>query len=828
MTILTAAPKGLKAANWIWLDGFDDAAAAGQFVLFRKIFLVDSLDSIPSDQPIPLQVSADTRYRLYLNGHSISFGPCKSYLGRWNYETVDNIRPWLREGQNVLAARVLRFSSTHPGCLSMIRSAQPGFLLACSLPQETIATDTSWKCYRDEATKLVDDDAWDYRLGPQFLGLNETVDGRLSLSYQNWTDVEYSDSTWPMAVIQRTSTRKMSPMLTPHRLVPREIPALTEEVAQFDGATKSSGSDSLSTSDWTQLVTAGVPVTVPANTVHTVDIFSSALTTGFIDLQCTLDGPEDDGVSVQLLYSECYETPWTDGQPRNKGDRTDFTNGELYGPSDTYTPHKGDNHYSPFWWRTFRYIHLTVTTAASPITFTGLSYRSTHYPLRVASTIQSSSPLLNDLWTVSLRTLQNCMHETYEDCPFYEQNQFAMDARTQILLTYLVSRDDRLARKTMRGFYASRRDDGLVETHYPCPGRAISIPTFSLFWVLMVWDHMVYFGDEALVRYYLGGIDGVLGYFERHLNEQGLVGQFDVDSGETWAFVDWVDEWRTPGRGFTGMAVPRAYYSHGAATFHSLLYAYTLLKASELCTFAGRHDTAREYKQRHGDLVAAVKAYCFDKDSGFFLDGPGTMDERSQHVQVFAVLAGCLDSEEEKHALMRKSVLEREKHSLAQASFAMGFYVFRAVALAGVYEECWPTLIQPWQTMLDQNLTTWAESSSMVRSDCHGWSAVPLYEIVTEVLGVEYRSAAYVERGDKREKEERNETIRIAPRRALADNMEASIVVGDISEENPDVISVAWEKGQELVLSTTRKEKVEVQVKKETEWVTKTFEMMKL
>lgn len=77
------------------------------------------------------------------------------------------------------------------------------------------------------------------------------------------------------------------------------------------------------------------------------------------------------------------------------------------------------------------------------------------------------------------------MHETYEDGPYYEQNQFAMDTRSQMLFTYVVARDDRLARKGLRELHASRclDDDGLVSTHFPSAGRAIRIPTFSLFWV---------------------------------------------------------------------------------------------------------------------------------------------------------------------------------------------------------------------------------------------------------------------------------------------------------------------------------------------------------
>lgn len=115
-------------AKWIWVPGFDDAAVKGQFVMFRKTF---SIGEKPTEDVL-LHVSADTRYRLYLNGKSISFGPCKSYLSHWYYETV-NITPLLREGKNELAAHVLRFSVAHDGCTNMARSPLPGFILHCEL-----------------------------------------------------------------------------------------------------------------------------------------------------------------------------------------------------------------------------------------------------------------------------------------------------------------------------------------------------------------------------------------------------------------------------------------------------------------------------------------------------------------------------------------------------------------------------------------------------------------------------------------------------------------------------------------------------------------------
>jgi alpha-L-rhamnosidase len=209
------------------------------------------------------------------------------------------------------------------------------------------------------------------------------------------------------------------------------------------------------------------------------------------------------------------------------------------------------------------------------------------------------------------------MHETYEDCPYYEQNQFAMDSRIQILFTYQISRDDRLARKCMHEFYASQREDGLLEAQFPSPVRSVNIPQFSLFWVLMVHDHMRYFGDRRLAKQYIGTIDGILDHFDARIDELGLVGKFDEES---WPFVDWVKEWHGS-TGLRSMGIPPAYWA-GAATFNSLIYALTLYRAADLCTFISRHDTAKEYRARAAALNAAVNCHCFD--GKMYVDGPGS------------------------------------------------------------------------------------------------------------------------------------------------------------------------------------------------------------
>lgn len=126
------SPFAPEKCKWIWTPNYDDAAVQGQFVYFRKTFSLPQIPSSGETKECLLHVSADTRYRLYLNGESISFGPAKSYLSHWYYDTVD-ITPYLKVGVNVLAARVLRFSNSHDGCVSMVRSAWPGLIVSCEV-----------------------------------------------------------------------------------------------------------------------------------------------------------------------------------------------------------------------------------------------------------------------------------------------------------------------------------------------------------------------------------------------------------------------------------------------------------------------------------------------------------------------------------------------------------------------------------------------------------------------------------------------------------------------------------------------------------------------
>lgn len=771
-----ASPDWTRAAPWIWLPHYlEEDNRPGRFFLFRKAFQWHPSDNL---QDLSVHVSADSRYRLFVNGHRVSWGPCKSYPGKWYYETVD-IRPYLRDGENVISARVLRYSTLVPGSSSIVSMPLPGFMLYSPHPELAISTDPSWTCIEQRSVKIIPQAEWNYLLGPPFLSNNERAEEDQAIT--GWQMPGYDDATWDKAVFQSNAV-KMLPIVSPWKLAPRPIPDLPEIEGRFDGIVKAIGS--VSEDQWKLLIREDQPVVIPANAQVTVDLSVEALTTAFVSFAFSGGA----GAKISILYSECYEkdlgvetAPFP--MPRTKTNRSDAS-GRLYGVKDFYTVTSGqDTHsFEPFWFRCFRYVQLEIITTANPITLTSISLRETSYPLEVTTKVDAGAEL-NKIWEISLRTLQNCRHETYEDCPFYEQNQFASDSRLQLLFTYQLSPDDRLARKTLEEFHASRTPDGLIVAQYPTGFASKQIPQFSLFWILMVHDHMMYFADRTLVRRYLSTVDSIIQHFEGLLDDRGLVGQFDPD---TWPFVDWVQDWFVPGQIFKS-CMPPAYHTAGAATVNSLMYAYALLHAAELCEFVGRISTAEEYRARVRSIRSAVNQRC-TSNSQLYLDGPG-VEQYSQHTQVFAILSETVTGDAAKQ-LLRQTVTDS---SLAQCSYAMKFYVFRAAEKTGLYSELFPSMLDPWRSMMANNLTTWAEDEVNTRSDCHGWSASPVNEIVTQLFGVKPAEPGF-------------ERVRIEPRRELVAGADGVL---HTSRGN---IKVQWAPGKPLSVEATSKIHVEIVV----------------
>lgn len=763
--------RQIPMSSWIWTDAWTHAdTQSPKIVYFRR--LVDINGDVAS---FNVDVSADSRYRLYVNGRSVCVGPCKGDDMVWFHENVD-LKPYLVPGKNVIAAIVLRYPTDQKYNHSVWRTSTPGFYMdgaiayACG-ENVPFRADAEFKTRISRNIELVSENPFH-----GFLYVNEIASGDPALA--GWLGADYDDSAWAGA--KPYSVFQMSKAVSPASATARPIPLLYEQPLNFAGVMAVRAS-AHAESEWLAFATGRASIEIAANSEEIVEINADHLTTGYLELRMAGGA----GAQIDILCSESYYQPVAEGQWRGvKTDRTDSVNGHLEGYTDKYTvagfgTDCAPETYEPFWFRALRFVQLKITTGDSPVKLVSFSYRETGYPLNVISSASASDESFKGIWDISLNSLRRCMHETYEDCPFYEQLQYAMDTRSQILFTYMLGMDDRMARKTIDDFHRARRPDGMINCCYPSYGPNI-IPGFSIYYILMIHDHMMYFGDTELVKRYFSTVDGILSYFGRCLDQRGLVEKIGGILGRHhyWSYVDWAPQWdKTVG-------VPDAILE-GPITMESLLYVFGLNAAAELAEYIGREDVAAEYRQRAASVKAAIRKYCIGAN-GLIQDGPG-LDKYSQHCQVFGVLTDFAD-ETESRAMMEAVLTDK---SLAQCSVSFAFYMFRALEKAGMYDRTQP-LWDPWREMLANHLTSCVENATDGRSDCHAWGSIILYELLAVNLGVRPAKPGYA-------------AAKVAPNLGYLDWAEGSVITPQ------GLVHVkAWKNGDSVETEITAPEGLEI------------------
>ena len=132
-----------KPWNAYWIAVPNESAHDYGVYLFRKNF---TLTSKPSH--FTIYVSADNRYKLFINGQLVSLGPARGDIFHWNYEIVD-LANYLRNGENTVAAIVWNEGEARPEAQISYRTA---FILqGATKTEEIINTDKTWKGIRDKS-----------------------------------------------------------------------------------------------------------------------------------------------------------------------------------------------------------------------------------------------------------------------------------------------------------------------------------------------------------------------------------------------------------------------------------------------------------------------------------------------------------------------------------------------------------------------------------------------------------------------------------------------------------------------------------------------------
>ena len=659
---------------------------------------------------IELNISADTRYKLYFNGEYICEGPCQSDHWFWRYETVKIPKSIINNGENVIRADVLYIAEE--SYFTQAKRERAALLVfgKCITDGKTeeINTDGSWSCKTVASMTFMDThkncSAVMSNIPPMAAyTLDEDIDVGAMPYKQCWHE---AGNHTPYGLADD------------YRLAPRSIKLLACEPPK--------------------------PFTELKRTENTCELDAGIYTTAFPCFK--FKGKR--GEKIRFYYAECY----TDENGSKDGVRRDLPNAKITGVYDEITFTGEPQSYEAYFYKAFRYVKAEYPEGTEFVT-SEQSYKPYFYPCEGEGKVEAT-PLMKKVWDVSVNTLKCCTHETFVDCPYYEQCQYDMDTAIEMMVMMRLTSDYSMPRKAVYDLARSQQPDGMLCAHYPTSWVQI-IPNFSLFWILMLRDYVTYSGDLDAAHELLPVADRVLNCFERLKTDIGAVGNTPY-----WHYTDWVPSWK---RG-----VPPGGESKPLCTA-SMMYACALGVAATLADEVGRSALASEYRTRKSEMIEIINKCFYDTDKQFYVDTYGE-STYSEHTAVWAVLSDCVIGEEAKALLDRSFAMD-----VSRASFSFNYYTFRAIEKVGYYEKYRDRLFAGWYKMLDMGCTTWCENPDSPRSECHAWSSAPVYEYSAMTLGVKPKANGFAK-------------VEISPILADADKMNGTVPTP------AGAINVSWEK----------------------------------
>ena len=359
-------PAGFRC-RWIWHPEATRGRPA--VMVFRLPFTISAACTIP------INVSADQRYELLLDGERLGRGPTRGDLGHWCYETYRlAVGP---PGEHLLAARVWWLPDDGAPMAQMY--GDPGFVLLAEGPltNEISTGSAPWEVAEVEAySGRADSTSWFFVAGWSF-----TLDGH---RYPwGWERDARAAGEWHRAVdVAVPVGQGFHPAADPetysrrpqHHLEPSPLPGMIEcrravgsvrftvgEAADgglgpaFDlgaRAIEATASDSGLAASWQELIAQGTPVTVGPHRRQRVLIDLDNYYCAYPELHTS--GGE--GATVRLGWSESLYGSVNLSDVR-KGDRSSVEGKYVRCAYDIFELEGGTGReYSTLWWRAGRYV----------------------------------------------------------------------------------------------------------------------------------------------------------------------------------------------------------------------------------------------------------------------------------------------------------------------------------------------------------------------------------------------------------------------------------------------------------------------------------------
>jgi len=709
-------------AGYIW-GACRDSHALNVFYLFRKELSAEQTGTYT------LYVSAQTRYRLHINGKYIYCGPPPSN----EFVSICDVHEvTLEAGPNCVAAEVWKFL---PG-------SEPYFILEMTdqSGKTILATGGDWPAYRAPMWRQdMQVDANCFPSLPQ-----ECYDSRKCP--EGWKLPGFDDRTWPKASVVEHIP-----------LVRRDIPFLpdiptyavrlerAEEALAIENR-KRSHDLSLGASlqgkplEHSTLEGAGNLLSETGET-----IFMSS--TKHMDHDFALDGYYDPYVildfgKVITGYAEFSVDGVRNGildfgyaERLIDGHFVNMLEG-IHG-ADRYIMKGGREYHRFFAWKSFRYLKLRVRDCFEPVTVHYVRAAMSTYPYEERGRFDSADERLNKVFDICRYTIRLCSHENLMDTPWREQGQYTADVSAVTLGgIYACFGNAEIVGKYLWQTAMSQMPSGLIaEKSHNWSGKWV-VYDGSAWWANALWDHYMYTGDERWVVRFYPQVARVVYAVTDYLDKYGLLGPLPYR-----AFVDWAK--------IEGMAEAQWHVS-GESSFLNAQFYGVAKKIIRMAELIGDYRMAKYLAEVRAGIGNSFHARLFDREKGVFADvnEAGRIRGVSEHSNMAPILWGLSKGGEADSIIDKLFVDKSLKFTMAEP-FATAV-TLRALDAAGRADVAYKIIRDRWGAwMADRGATSlneeWGHCGSwrfghytgFMRSLSHAWGGAPAEFLIKNTIGLE-------------------------------------------------------------------------------------------
>lgn len=648
-----------------------------------------------------LFISADSRYKLWVNGHFVARGPARSYPHAQGVDHLD-LTPYLQTGPNTLAVQVYQPGYSH---FSYIHRGMAGLLAHLVVDGHSeLATNPRWRTNRDVSFAATVPPVSIYISGVEDRDLNRA---------DSWLDPTYDDSGWaaarlvaPVGGYPWTELQARSIPL----LVERDLPMSLVETRRGNVVEKSDIHLTLRES-WL----AASPHPIQADEDGWFNLTLAAEETAFWAFDLGRGYSCQGWAEVQAAGGQ--EQLAISYSEKMQGDAPYLSDPETYcrvRMTDRYHLRPGSQVVEPFALRGGRLLLFQLVGPTASDFKVRFHARGAEYPLEVARPLTTSDPLLNNIIRFCEDTLRACLLDGFVDNPWRESAQWIGDALSDGLVMAAMSDDTRPLRRMLELAGQGAYPDGVLPSVLPSEAHAYCVVDFNFQWIELLNFYWNLSRDDGFVSRMWPTLVKMLERFGQDVNPDGLL----ISQPGRRLFIDWSPASKNE---------PNAAYN--------LHFILALQQAVALATSSGAEAEANRWHEQAAALRSAARA-TFYTQGRWYDDVEQTTF--SQLTASLAVLVGVVKPDEAAgllETIAARSLDLDDDHApnkMVLASPYMHHRVFEALRQGGKSETVVEIIRRRWGRWVKAGYPTAWENWNVDFPDgsqCHGFSAHPRYHL---------------------------------------------------------------------------------------------------